>query len=101
MAFTPHRKKKLHEATTMFEKCTKYDPHHPYVTNNHAYVYILMKKYKEAAEVCAEACKTNMKANNYFRNWAVALLMDRQHGEAIEIIKRAIDIEPTCAGKST
>jgi len=78
----------------MFEWCCKLDPHHPYATNNLAYVCILLKKNKEAAEACNDAYNINRGSNNYFRNWSIALLNQKLFGEAVEVIKRAIELDP-------
>ena len=93
----PHRKEQYYLAVVMFEWCSKLDPHHPYATNNLAYVCILLKKYQEAIEACNDAYSVNRGANNYLRNWAIALLNHKKPGDAVEVIKRAIDAEPGCA----
>jgi len=75
--------------------CCKLDPHHPYAINNLAYVCILLKRYKEAADGCNEAYNTNIVARNYFRNWAIALMNQKQYSGAVEVIKEAIEHNPT------
>ncbi len=84
-------------SVAMFEECSKLDVHHPYATNNRAYVCILIKKNKEASEACADAYNVNKSAHNYFRNWAIALLNQKLYGEAVEVVKRAIEADPGCA----
>jgi tetratricopeptide (TPR) repeat protein len=80
-------------------RCLQLNPYHPYATNNMAYTYLLLKEYKKAAEACERCFETNNVANNYFRNWAVALMYLNNYQEAVEQIKRAIDIEPRNASK--
>jgi Flp pilus assembly protein TadD len=79
----------------MLEWCCKLAPHHPYAINNLAYVYILLKKYKEAGDACSEAYNKNRVARNYFRNWAIALMNQKQYSTAVEIVKEAIELNPT------
>lgn len=79
----------------MFEWCTTIDPYHPYVTNNLAYVCILLKKNKEASEACSSAYAVNPNCHNHFRNWAISLLNQKMYGEAVEIIRYLIDLEPS------
>eukprot|EP00826_Nyctotherus_ovalis_P044049 TRINITY_DN4718_c0_g1_i11.p1 TRINITY_DN4718_c0_g1~~TRINITY_DN4718_c0_g1_i11.p1 ORF type:complete len:233 (+),score=52.19 TRINITY_DN4718_c0_g1_i11:678-1376(+) len=78
----------------MLEWCSRLDPHHPYAINNLAYVYILLKKYKEASDACNGAYNVNLGAKNYLRNWAIALMSQKLYGEAVEVIKEAIDNDP-------
>lgn len=72
------------------EWCSKLKPNHPYVVNNLAYLYILLKKNKEASELCSEAYNLNHRLNNYFRNWAIALMNLKLYSEAVEVIRNAI-----------
>lgn len=72
--------------------CSSLDQSHPYVTNNLAYIYILLSKYEEAVKVCKQASLKNPKANNYFRNWAIALLKLKKPHKAVEVIKKAIEL---------
>ena len=88
------RRKQYNDAIEKFEKCSRLDAHHPYTTNNIAYVYILLKKDKEAADACSEAYNVNRVAKNYFRNWAIALMNQKIYNEASEVIKKAIEMEP-------
>jgi len=79
----------------MFEWCITLDPYHPYATNNLAYVCILLKKNKEASEACNNTYTINPNCHSYFRNWAISLLNQKSYGEAVEIIRYLIDIEPS------
>eukprot|EP00826_Nyctotherus_ovalis_P027891 TRINITY_DN2186_c0_g3_i9.p1 TRINITY_DN2186_c0_g3~~TRINITY_DN2186_c0_g3_i9.p1 ORF type:complete len:179 (+),score=64.02 TRINITY_DN2186_c0_g3_i9:694-1230(+) len=88
------RKKQYYKAIVMMEWCCKLDPHHPYAVNNLAYLSILLKKYKEASDACADAYAVNRSARNYFRNWAVALLNQKLFSEAVEVVKEAIENNP-------
>lgn len=47
---------------------------------------------KAAQDVCNNAYLKNKRANNYFCNWAIALLNLKTHSEAVDVIKRAIDV---------
>ena len=78
----------------MFEWSCKLDKSHPYAINNLAYLLILLKKYKEASDACAEAYMINRTAKNYFRNWSIALLNQKLYSEAVEVIKEGIKNNP-------
>lgn len=81
----------------MFEWCVVLEPCHPFATSNLAYVLILLKKNKEAVEACSNAYVANPKCHNHFRNWAIALLNQRLHADAVEVIRYLIDVEPSCS----
>ena len=91
---------KYAESEKHFNQCLELNPHHPYATNNLAYALILLKQYKNADEVCARCFSENSLANNYFRNWAVALIHLNNFQDSVDQIKRAIDIDPRNASKS-
>lgn len=81
----------------MFEWCCELNPQHPYAVNNLAYVCILLRKNKDAAEACSNAYNTNSNSHSYFRNWAIALMNLKHYGEAVEVIRNLIDVEPACS----
>ena len=81
------------------EECNRLDQNHPYATNNLAYLFILLRMYKQASDVCKKASSNNQIANNYFRNWAIALLNLNQYSDAVEVIRRAIEIDDACSSK--
>lgn len=83
------------EACESFILCSSINHSHPYVTNNLAYIYILQGKDEEAVQVCKQAYSQNKVANNYFRNWALALLNLKKYSKAVEAIKRAIEVDNT------
>jgi tetratricopeptide (TPR) repeat protein len=91
------RTKRYNEAIAAFDECCRLDPNQAFATNNLAYLLILLKKHKEAADVCKRASLTNKVSKVYFRNWAMALLHLKQYSEAVDVIKRAIEDEPTSA----
>lgn len=93
------RKTQYYKSAVMLEWCSRLDPHHPYAVNNLAYVYILLKKYKEASDACNGAYNINLGAKNYLRNWAIALMSQKLYGEAVEVIKEAIDNDPKSYSK--
>lgn len=90
-----HRKKQYYKAVLMFEWCCTLNPYHPFATNNLAYVCILLKKNKEATEACSNTYTINPNCHNYFRNWAIALLNQKHYGEAVEVVRYLIDLEPS------
>lgn len=79
------------------DECCRLNPNQSCATNNLAYLLILLNRNKEAAEACKRASLTNKVARNYYRNWAIALLNLKQYSEAVDVIKRAIEEEPTSA----
>jgi len=79
--------------------CNSLDQSHPYVTNNLAYIYILLAKYEEAIKVCKHASLKNPKAKNYYRNWAIGLLKLKKPHKGVEVIKKAIEINPNDESK--
>jgi len=85
------RCKQFQYAIECFSMCSSLNPAHPFVTNNLAYIYILLGKNDEATHCCKLAFATNPKANNYFRNWAIALLNLGKLNHAVDIIKRGIE----------
>lgn len=64
-----------------------------------AYIYILLYKYEEAANACAQAYKGNKTITNYYRNWAIALFYLKRYQEAENIIKLAIEKSQACESK--
>ena len=78
----------------MMEWCCKLDSQHPYAVNNLSYLYILLKKYTEAADACADAYTINRVSKNYFRNWAIALMGLKHYSEAVEVLKDGIKNNP-------
>jgi len=95
------RKQQYYRSVVMLEWCLKLDPNHFYVINNLSYVYILLKKNKEASEICSEAFKENRGSQNYFRNWAISLMNQKLYSDAVDVIKVAIGTNPKCASNSS
>lgn len=93
------RKKQYYKSVVMLEWCLRLDSEHPNVVNNLSYVYILLRKNKEASEICSAAYRENRGPSNYFRNWAISLLNQRYYSEAVDVIKCAIEEDAKCASK--
>ena len=89
------REQRYREAVAIFYECCRLDPSQPYATSNLAYLLILLKKFKEAAAICKQTSLANKNSKIYFRNWAIALSNLKQYPEAVNVIKRAIEDEPT------
>jgi len=89
------REKRYREAVAAFDECCRLDPAQAYATSNLAYLLILLKKFKQAADICKRTSLANKSSKIFFRNWAMALLNLKQYSEAVNVIKSAIEDEPT------